>query len=55
VEPFGLNVFAQVLYKEVKYAGTFMKNRILLLLIYTENKPGNSYAPRWEEKFKKCH
>jgi hypothetical protein len=46
------NTFLNLLYKEVKYAGTFTKNRILLLLIYTGNKPGTSYAQVWEGKLK---
>jgi len=39
--------------EEVKCAGTFTKNRILLLLMYTGNKPGTSDVPVWEGKLKK--
>jgi hypothetical protein len=67
VEPFGLklftesksvflcksNTFKNILYKEVKYAGIFTKNIILLVLIYTENKPDTRYVQVWVGKLKK--
>jgi hypothetical protein len=34
------------LFKEIKYLHTFMKNRILLLVVYAENKPIANYAER---------
>jgi len=34
------------------YIRTFMKNKVLLFLIYTKNKPSSSYAERWGQKNK---
>ena len=38
------------MFNEVKYLGTLMKNKILFLVICTENKSSASYAQMWAGK-----